>query len=179
LARPGGMGERIRGECAGDVQTVRRSASACTSPSIPRKSEGAKGCAADRGLPQARSGDAPELCAIPGLQRIISSAVASRTKCADSICAAHASLRPGHTSIYFVETSKAAVIISAFQPGRHERQLLRERKQMTSTMIRAGVIRTTSYITLQPATRSQLRHPSPTDRWSRTLISAANRQRHG
>jgi hypothetical protein len=104
---PGGWASAYVGS-AGDVQAVRRSASACPSPSIPRKSGGAKRCAADPGLPQARSGDAPELCAIPSLQRIMSSVVVSRTKCADSICSAHAALRPGHTGIYFVETSKAA-----------------------------------------------------------------------
>jgi hypothetical protein len=56
----------------------------------------AKRCAADPGPPQAWSWVAPELCGVPGLQRIMSSAVID-TRIKHSVpCAAHAALRPGH-----------------------------------------------------------------------------------
>ena len=48
--------------------------------------------AAVLGPPQASSGKAPELCAIPVLQRIMSSAVTVRTDEIDRTCAAHAVL---------------------------------------------------------------------------------------
>jgi tripartite-type tricarboxylate transporter receptor subunit TctC len=52
--------------------------------------------AADPGPPQALSGKAPELCTVPVLQRIMSSAVGVCANGRDCTCAAHAVPRPGH-----------------------------------------------------------------------------------
>jgi hypothetical protein len=55
--------------------------------------ECAKRCAADPGPPQARSLQLPALRAVPGLQRIMSSALTAHSRLT---VAAHAALRPGH-----------------------------------------------------------------------------------
>ena len=78
-----------------DVSELRRSASAYSSACITRARGRAKWCAADPGPPKLKQRRS-ELCKIPGLQRIMSSAF---RMCADGIdrrCAAHAALRPGH-----------------------------------------------------------------------------------
>jgi hypothetical protein len=64
-------------------------ASACTGFSTISTRECAKRCAADPGPTQASSRKVPELCAVPGLQRIMISVVGARGEIVDVLLMLH------------------------------------------------------------------------------------------